>query len=45
VMFNVFNIVGNNTVTGVYQTTATYFGLPTDRMGKTVVRLSSRFTF
>ncbi len=44
-MFNVFNIVGNNTVTGVYTTTSQSFGYPTTRMGKTVVRFSSRFTF
>jgi hypothetical protein len=44
-MFSVFNIVGNNTVTGVNQNTSQSFGYETTRMGKTVVRFSSRFTF
>ena len=43
--FSVYNIVGNDTVTGVYQYTSQSFGYPTSRMGKTVVRFSARFTF
>ena len=44
-MFSVFNIVGNDTVTGVNTNTSQSFGYPTTRMGETVVRFSSRFTF
>ena len=43
--FSVFNIVGNDTVTGVNTNTSQSFGHPHSRMGKTVVRFSSRFTF
>jgi hypothetical protein len=45
VMFSVFNIAGNDTVTGVNTNTSQSFGYPTARMGKTVVRFSTRFTF
>jgi hypothetical protein len=44
-MFNVFNLTGAETVTGVNQNTGPYFNQPTARLGGTVVRFSSRFTF
>jgi hypothetical protein len=44
-MFSAYNIVGNDTVTGVNTNTSLSFGWPQSRMGKTVVRFSSRFTF
>jgi hypothetical protein len=43
-MFNVFNFTGSNTILGVNQNTG-YFNQPTNRLGDTVVRLSTRFTF
>ena len=44
-MFNVFNFTDAKTVTGVNQTTGTSFNQPTARLGGTVVRFSTRFTF
>jgi hypothetical protein len=44
-MFSVFNIVGNDTITAVNTNTSQSFGWPQSRMGGTVVRFSSRFTF
>ena len=45
VMFNVFNLTGGSTVTGVNQLTGTSFNQPTAYLGGTVVRFSTRFTF
>ena len=45
VMFNVFNLAGANTVTGVNMNTGPWFNQPTDHLGARVVRLSTRFTF
>lgn len=45
VMLNIFNLTGAHTVTGVYQTTGTFFNQPTAYIGDRVVRFSSRFTF
>ncbi len=44
-MFNVFNLTGDETVIGVNQTTGPYFNQPTARLEGTVVRFSTRFTF
>jgi hypothetical protein len=44
-MISVHNLVGNNTITGVNTNTSQSFGWETSRMGGTVVRFSSRFTF
>jgi hypothetical protein len=44
-MLNVFNLAGAKTVTGVNQTTGTYFNQPTAIIGERVVRLSTRYTF
>jgi len=44
-MLNVFNLVNASTVTGVNQTTGTYFNQPTAIIGERVVRLSTRYTF
>jgi hypothetical protein len=44
-MFNVFNFADAKTVTGVNQTTGTFFNQPTAMIGGSVVRLSVRYTF
>ena len=44
-MLNVFNLANAKTVTGVNQTTGTYFNRPTAIIGESVVRLSTRYTF
>jgi hypothetical protein len=44
-MFNIYNLVGNNTVTGVNQGTGPYFNRPTARLGETVGRFSWRYMF
>ena len=44
-MFNVFNFADAKTVTGVNQTTGTFFNQPTANIGGTVVRFSMRYTF
>jgi hypothetical protein len=44
-MFNVFNFADVKTVTGVNQTTGTFFNQPTAMIGGSVVRLSVRYTF
>jgi hypothetical protein len=45
VMLNVFNLTGEETVTGVNRTTGPHFNQPTDHLGGSVVRFSTRFTF
>jgi hypothetical protein len=44
-MFNVFNFADAKTVTGINQTTGTFFNQPTASMSGSVVRLSTRYTF
>jgi hypothetical protein len=44
-MFNVYNLVGNTTVTGVNQSTGPFFREPTVRLSGSVVRFSTRYTF
>jgi hypothetical protein len=45
VMFNVFNFADARTVTGVNQTTGTFFNQPTNALSGGVVRLSTRYSF
>lgn len=44
-MVNIFNLAGAETVTGVNQTTSTFFNEPTVTISGTVVRFSTRYTF
>ena len=44
-MLNLFNFADAKTVTGVYQSTGPCFGEPTNHLGGTVVRFSTRYTF
>jgi hypothetical protein len=44
-MLNLFNFFDVKPVTGVYQTTAPYFGQPTATLGGTIVRYAMRYSF
>jgi len=44
-MLNIFNFADAKTVTGVNQTTGTFFNQPTAEISGSVVRLSARYTF
>jgi hypothetical protein len=44
-MFNIYNLVGNDTVTAVNQATGPVFNRPTNRLGETVGRFSWRYMF
>jgi len=44
-MLNIFNFADAKTVTGVYQTTATYFNHPSANLSGSVVRFSLRYAF
>jgi len=44
-MLNLFNVADAKTVTGVNQTTGTFFNQPTANIAGTVVRFSTRYSF